>query len=436
MPRPQNLLAAVGPAAAFTPAVHWARNFVDSVGVNTHMLHADSFYGAHFDLMKQKLLSARISHIRDGAMDQRGGFSSGDQAARFSELGKAGIHVEFLSRLSMSREFIQGFPARVSPAFEAWELPNELNAQPIPWVTTLRSWMPLFAQYIRSPAQTVYPIIGPSLVDLGNNPYRQLGNQADHIDFGNIHKYYRNFNPGTSGYGGAGNAPCSAVRYGSLSYSTCNEAAISGTKPVIITESGYGTDAVAGKAVTPQVQAKYISRLLLLHMAAGIRRTYIYQLADYGTDGFGAFGLLTQDGTEKPAFRELSNLLNEMYDQASVGHPTKPTFSIGGETRDVVCTVFEKSDGSYRLVAWLEKPSYDTRADKVIAVPGQQVTLTALTGYRVRRLLTFDDSGDVTTQPQSSSGTAFTVQVHDNLTILDVARSKTPNSPTDSHISR
>jgi hypothetical protein len=69
--------------------------------------------------------------------------------------------------------------------------------------------------------------------------------QADNIDFGNIRKYYRNFNPGTSGYGGGGAAPCNTVHYGPLPYATCNEAILSGNKPIITTESGYGTDRVA-----------------------------------------------------------------------------------------------------------------------------------------------------------------------------------------------
>ena len=34
----------------------WAHQFVDSVGVNTHLRHARSFYDTHFELMKQRFL--------------------------------------------------------------------------------------------------------------------------------------------------------------------------------------------------------------------------------------------------------------------------------------------------------------------------------------------------------------------------------------------
>jgi hypothetical protein len=420
--------APVSSDAAYAPPTFWAYDFADSVGVDTHLLNQDSFYYQHFAVLKQKLLAARISHIRDGAMDQNGGYFDGDQAARFSELGRAGIRVIFVSRLSVSKAFVQGFPGRVSPAFEAWELPNELNGSNVPWVASLRSWMPVFREYVKGQVQTTYPIIGPSLIDLGDAPYMKLGDQSANIDFVNLHQYYGIFNPGTTGYGGAGAPPCDTLRYGSLAYGTCNAATTSPTKPVMITESGYGTDAVVDRTVTPEVQMKYVPRLLLLHMKAGIRRTYIYQFADYGNDGFGAFGLLAKDGAEKPAYRELSHLLNEMNDRGPSGPPVSLSLSLNGQTQDLVSAVFQKSDGSYRLVAWLEKPSYDTKANKPLQVPTQRANLIMPTGYKVRRLWTFDSSGNEQTQPLPSAPITF--DVGDNLTILDIAADERPNPPT------
>ena len=127
--------------------------------------------------MKQRLLAARIRHIRDGAMDQDGGFSERDRAERFRELGEAGIRVTFIFRPMVTREFVQGFPERVRPAFEAYELPNELNQQKnLPWAEALRVWMPMFAQYVRGDRESArYPILGPSIADLGGDPQRLLG---------------------------------------------------------------------------------------------------------------------------------------------------------------------------------------------------------------------------------------------------------------------
>jgi hypothetical protein len=415
--------------------VYWAYDFVNSVGVNTHILHADSFYGAQFELMKERLLSAHVSHIRDGAMDERGGFYAGDQADRFKELGKAGIRVTFNTRLSASKDFIQGFPSRVSPAFEAYEMPNELNSQHIAWAAALQSWMPQFKQYLKSNPDTAsYPVLGPSLIDLGNNPYLEVGNQESNLDFGNLHKYYRSFNPGTLGYGGPGQPPCDAVRFGSLSYALCHAKTISGTKPIICTEAGYGTDAVAGRTVTPDVQSKYIARMLMLHLKAGVPRTFIYQLADYGEDGFGAFGLLTRDGVQKPSFLELRSLMNELYDKAGTRPPGRLAISISGETQDLQSILFAKSDGSYRLVLWLEKPSYDPKGNRPLSVPAQTAGVSVPAPYRVRRMLVLEDSGASTAKPVASATAPFNVEIRDNLTIVDIGADRYPNPPSDVNI--
>ena len=417
---------ASGWKAQVPPPTFWAHDFVDSVGTVIHLLHPDSFYGSQFELMKQKLLAAHIMHVRDGAMDAHGGFWNGDQAARFQELGRAGIRVTFIFRLNISPEFVQGFPAHVSPAFEAYELPNELNlaGRSVPWPSALQAWMPIFYRYVKSnPATAAYPILGPSIADMGNDPYGQLGLQADYLDFGNLHKYYRSYNPATAGYGGTAQPPCDPLRYGALNYELCLETQVAGTKPVICTESGYGTDIAAGKQVTPEVQAKYIARLLLLHFRAGIRRTFIYQLADYGTDGFGAFGLLTADGTDKPAFVELSALMNELNDTAQSGSPDGVTLAVTGNSQGVQSALFEKSDGSYRLVLWLERPGFDPRTNLPIEVSAQSISLSVPSKYKVRRVLKFGPSGAPAAQPLASASSSVNFAVEDNLTVVDFAYS-------------
>ena len=215
------LAVAGGAAHANAPIeTRWSRQFTDSVGMNTHLRHARSVYDRDFELLKQRLLGARIRHIRDGAMDQDGKFFERDRAGRFRELGEAGIRVTFIFRPMVTREFVQGFPERVRPAFEAYELPNELNQQKnMPWAEVLRVWMPMFSEYVRSGSESArYPIVGPSVADLGGDPQLLLGQKAAELDFGNLHKYYRAFNPATSGYGKPGRPPCEAFRYGALPY--------------------------------------------------------------------------------------------------------------------------------------------------------------------------------------------------------------------------
>jgi hypothetical protein len=418
------LLFAAQAGAATRAAIptFWANQFVDSVGVNTHLHHARSYYDLQFDSMKQRLLAAHIMHIRDGAPDQDGGFSDRDGAERFRELGEAGIRVTFIFRPMVTREFVQGFPERVRPAFEAYELPNELNQQKgLPWPETLRLWMPMFAQYARDDSSTArYPIIGPSIADLGGDPQRKLGNQASTVDFGNLHKYYRAFNPATTGYGRPGTPPCEAWNYGSLSYALCQVRRISGDKPIVCTEAGYTSKGASARAVTPKIQARYLARMLMLHLKAGIARTFIYQLADHGGDEGGGMGLLEEDGTEKPAWRELAALMDELDDRAGAGKVPALEIAFEGETENLESTLFARRDGSYRLVLWLEVPSYDPKAGREIDVAAQAVTLKLPASFRARRLMTFDDTGSA--HVRTIGGSTPRLAIGDNLSIVDIAR--------------
>jgi hypothetical protein len=337
-----TLPVAATPLAAPT---FWAHQFVDSVGVNTHVRHAGSYYDSHFDSMKKLLREARIGHIRDGAMDQEGRFLERDGAARFRELGEAGIRITFVFRPMVAREFVQQFPARVSPAFEAYELPNELNlSREIPWVESLRIWMPMFAQYVRQGPADRFAIIGPSIADLGNDPHVKLGDQQRFLDFGNLHKYYRAFNPGTKGYGRRGSPPCEAWNYGSLPYAICQVRRISGDKPIVCTEAGYLGNGPSARAVTPDLQARYLARMLMLHLNAGIVRTFVYQLADFGSDEGGGMGLLHADGTQKPAWRQLSALMNELDDSAGEGKPAPLAIEYDGASDALESALVAKRD--------------------------------------------------------------------------------------------
>jgi hypothetical protein len=403
-------------------AAYWAHQFVDSVGVNTHLRHNRSFYDRHFELMKQRLLAARITHIRDGAMDQDGAVFARDRAERFRELGESGIRVTFIFRPMVTREFVQEFPERVRPAFEAYELPNELNQQKaMPWAQTLRVWMPMFASYIRDDARASrYPIIGPSIADLGGDPHVKLGDQSREVDFGNLHKYYRAFNPATEGYGRRGSPPCDAWNYGALPYALCQVRRISGDKPIVCTEAGYASNGPSARAVTPEIQARYIARMLMLHLKAGVVRTFVYQLADHGGDEGATMGLLTADGGEKPAWRQLSALMNELHDGAGRGRPPALDVSYTGEVDQLESLLFAKVDGSFRLVMWLETQSVDPKSGRAIDVPEQQVTLKLPREFRARRVTTFDATGVARTRTLTAANSRLAIG--DNLSIVEIAR--------------
>ena len=98
-----------------------------------------------------------------------------------------------------------------------------------------------------------------------------------------------------------------------------------GTKPIVITESGYHNglnDHSDQPGVSESAAAKYIPRLYLEDFANGIARTYLYEFLDESADsGLKSFqlhwGLIRADGSEKPAFIALKNLIGEVNDAAA-----------------------------------------------------------------------------------------------------------------------
>lgn len=401
-----------------------AATFVDSIGVNVHFNQLQTPYVTLFPLVKEKLLELGISHVRDGAADRFGGFPERDQSALFRELGAAGIRVAFIFNPNVTREFVQGFPARVAPAFEAYEFPNEFNAAKPDWVATLRAWAPVFQSYVRSNEATAdYPIIGPSLTDKGDDPHAALGDLSAYMDFGNTHAYYSSRHPATTGWGGKGAPPCDAWRYGAIEHKLCNTRRVSGTKPIMSTETGWGTDTAAKNQIPQSLQAKYLVRMLLLHFEAGISRTYIYQLIDSGTDGFTAYGLLTAAGREKPAFGQIKSLIGLMRDAAPVAAPETLSFSLSGDAADVRSMVFQKSDSSFRLVLWIEKPGFDPLTALPLAVSSRSTDLRLAAPARATSISAFQDDGSVRdAAPSRGSSGEYALTLTDNLTVVAISR--------------
>lgn len=421
------LLLASPPAAAreITLGARRAADFVDSVGVNTHFTDPYTIYVRDFAGIEARLHEAGIRHIRDWAIDADGSFSPADQAELFQRLGRTGIRASFGFDLDVSPELVRGFPERVAPAFAAYEMPNELNINhPGDWATALRGWSRRFHDLVRSdPRSRSYPIVGPSLVLQGGNPYAALGDIADRIDFGNMHDYLGGHHPGVRGWGDAGEAPCASLSYASIEYNICHARAASGTRPILSTEVGWGTGAYARAPVPEAVQAKYVLRVLLLHFAMGVPRTYIYQLADSQADEGATHGLLRQDGSAKPAFRALTALMRQLRDDP--GGEAAATLRVGlrGADERMRSLLLQKADGSLRLVLWLEAPSFDSARRQALRVPPLDVGLDlAAAGYRARSVSVVRQDGSLEARSIPDRPGPVAIRLTDEPAIVELRR--------------
>ena len=114
------------------------------------------------------------------------------------------------------------------------------------------------------------------------------------------------------------------------------------------TEIGYTTDPSNKQGIPEDVEAKYMPRLILEQILHEIRRTYIYELIDVGpkvSKNDAAFGLVRNDGTPKPAFNALKNLIQitmerpilKIFHSSYQATPTTSTICLPGAAKVATC---------------------------------------------------------------------------------------------------
>jgi len=359
--------------------------FVDSVGINIHLHYTETPYYNDFPLIQKSLVNLGVRHTRDGLV------SNALQAYydRHNALGALGIKGIYITNTNETASVFQGYPALVSKDFEGFENPNELDGT-ANWVSLLTGFVPTL--YSAAAATTPrFPVIGPSLTQ--TNSYSLLGNLSSHFDIGNIHNYFAGRNPGTPGWDGHG--------YGSIPFDLANERIVSGSKPIWSTETGYDNGANYVNYVSESVSAMYLPRLLLEQFNAGIQRTYIYELL---TEGGNDFGLMRADGSYKPAYYAVSNLLNLLADKGAAFAPGKLNYTLSGGNSNLHHLLLQKRDGSFYLALWVEAQNYDPDAHTNIAVPAQNVTLKLAEPLSIATRYQWQADGSITTSTLPAVG--------------------------------
>ena len=392
--------------AAETPRP--AGSIADSVGVNIHLHYSDTVYG-NFSLIESLLLDLGVKHTRDQLVDT----TWQPYYQRHTELGTHGITCLFTISPSESDQVFVNYPSRVPGAFGGYEAPNEYNQSGDPnWAATLSAVVPRLYSAVRfNPATMNYPIVGPSLTQ--PTAYPQTAGLQYYFDFSNMHNYPGGRNPGTAGWGSNG--------YGSIAWNLSLATSAWGAKPVMTTETGYITDLSISQSVPESVEAKYVPRLVLEQALHGITRTYIYELIDEGkaiAGNSGAFGLARIDGSRKPAFVALKNLLAMLADpgSSSTAMPSLD-FSLLNASSNVHHLLLAKSDGSYYLAFWLEELDFDQNTRQTIVVPAEALTYASSRVFGTAQLSQLQADGTVRTT-NLTPASSIPLKVTDTVSIL------------------
>jgi hypothetical protein len=358
-----------------------AASFVDSIGANvasSHLTASD----------KTRLQELGVRHIRVG-------FRPTDTMTqdKVKELTQLGIKLTIvmdprdLTTADQSVAIAKLFPGSIA----AIEGPNELDIQPFQYKGKsfpigLRLFQKELYQAIKNdPSTAQLPVMSPSIIGVDNASV--LG-KVD-CDISNLHYYPRGDSPAR---------PFLDVVAIPKIKVLCGD-----QKPVAITETGYhnaikSNDPLPG--IPESITAKYNSRLLFEYFNRGINRSFLYRLRDHAlnpqkNDLQLHFGLLNYDGTPKPAFNIIKNMIS-IFNTPAVRTQMRsrqrfkarqtfrarksitarnnlPSLSLQGDLSNLHHTLLQESSKSFYLILWQEVESYSASSKQTISVPGRSI---------------------------------------------------------------
>lgn len=438
------------PAKSVAEASQQAKSadaFVDSIGVNTQMGEgrAGSPYTEdNYPLVKEKLVGLGVRHIRDSAYRKDGNAHYNNQIyGRYRELADHGVKTNLILfqdrydfEMMSAQEKVAWISGMAGPALESLEGTNEHDFEHDPatdsdWAATVRNHQRSIYTATKNYGPTSdLPVIAPSLGRAANSD--KVGDLSAYLDYGNMHSYPGGRYPSHNLYG-----------VGLDDYYIPNARKVSKNKPLIATETGYhnalncegsGGDCLGVHApISERAAGKYMPRLFLEYFRRGIARTYSYHFIDVFPDpereiALRQFGLLRNDGTERPAYKSLKNLIGLLEDPGPDFAPDHLNYSLSGDTANVHSTLLQKRDGKFYLVLWQEAPSYNTSTDLDTPVPAKSVTLNL--GATASEATTYLPSDSANPVGQYSDTSRMSLNVPDHPLVVELASSGQPASST------
>ena len=453
--RPIRLLAAISVLVTMVPAVARAEParsadaFVDSFGVNIHLGYTDTLYWQFDAVVKPKLLALGVRHVRDGALTGPTIDATHPFYVRAKQLAAAGLRFSLITSMDTSygkaTDYTQlrSVYAWLDGAVDDFEGINEPDLQTIPgggpdtWIgVTQAAQKKLWDTVKGDPSLAKVAVLGPSITSL-NGALGKIGDLSPWVDDGNGHPY-----PG-------GFCPACGTFYGmSVDTFAPDEAKVFGTRPMVMTETGYTNAIGAGpggnRPVSEKAAAKYLPRLLFEFFNRGIVRTYPYEFLDEKPDPARAdieqnFGLVRNDGSVKPAYVAVARLIALLADPGPDFTPTPLDLTITAP-KEVHHTLLQTRDGTYVLVLWNEVNSWDTgwRAGppstedtalrKDLDPAPVDVVVGGVGGFSSVRTHAMADDGTFPVAPATVTGGSVKLRVRDAITIVELFHDTSPAS--------
>jgi hypothetical protein len=389
----------------------WSDAFVNSIGTNVHLSYWYTAYGNLSGIVKPRLQALGIRHVRD-----KGGVVASDSWMHTTYGSMNWLHsqtgVTFLlvtepatydlnyAHVPLTRLLNFIAPGTV----DGLEGLNEMDDRNIAnWAWDDRTWQQaLYRAAKTDPRSRTFTVLGPSVTH-GTWAATQLGDLSAYMDMGNIHSYA----------GGRTPEPWAQYQMGMLG-------AMNGTHRYHSTESGYHTGASNGNQpyISNLAMAKYIPRMFMEYFANGVLRTYSFELADMTSNPSAPewFGLVTANGTPKPCYNALKNLIGLLADPGSSISPGTLTYSLNGAPSSIHHTLLQKRNGRFYLALWQTAPTFNLSTEHDVSNPNIAVHVSLASAHQVN-LYTPLNSASAQSLGSTSS---LTVQVPDHVVILEI----------------
>jgi hypothetical protein len=400
--------------------------FVESIGVNTHWGNPN-VYTQNYTGLKGKLAESGIRYVRDGTYQAtyiRANDLYNNLGIRTNILTgrrKSGPAVQPLDPTKLDEELNEIKTQALLAATVSLEAPNEYDVSHGPdtdWVGNIKNYsILLYTKAKIDEKLRNLPVIGPSLTSL--EAYEAVGNFDQYIDYANLHMYQSTYWPGNEGWDKKNGSPSITWYLNELA----RQQSPSG-KRVQTTEAGYHNDIQNG-GLSEEAEGKYTARIFTEFFRRGIYRTYRYELVNEGQPGSeGIYGLLRHDLSEKPSFRAVKNLITILSDKGPDFEPGTLNYTLNGSMDNVRQILFQKRDGDFYLMLWMEVASWNTSAKIDLYPPPQQVLLT-LHSNRISSatLYAFNNSADVNAFNLTINNNQVTFNATDKISIIKLSNS-------------
>jgi hypothetical protein len=395
--------------------------FVNSIGANTHLSYFDKVYGSGFTtIIKPKVAKLGIRQLRDGGQVWPDAAWMNNVYGRYRELSTftgakftvimnpvgtssgAGQNYASATHLYTLLDYIGRDNVAAFEGLNEHDLSGRAT-----WVADARAMQQALFSTIKKDAQlaTRYHVLGPTVTSFG--AATAIGDLTAYMDYGSMHPY-----PG-------GKLPSSSIVPNIEGLRSIN-----GQRVLQATETGYH-NAVAStdghRGVSEAAMGKYVPRLFLEYFNAGVARTFEYELIDQGSSTTSIqerFGLLRVDGTEKPAYVALANLIGLLSDPGAAFLTRRLDYSLTGDVTNLHHTLLQKRDGRFYLTLWLEVPSYDLVNKVDITVAPRPITVTL--GTSISRARIFVPLVAATPQSDISMPQQVALSVGDHPVVLEL----------------